>query len=94
MCLSAGTPGVEKIQERSLRLVQNDFTGEYGVLMEKSSKSTLYLGRLRRLHVCVGIKKAKNGLDFCVVHIPKENNIHSYALLGTNTLSLYILSIP
>ncbi len=35
-------------QERSLRFVLKDFTSEHGVLLEKSSKSTLYLGRFNR----------------------------------------------
>ncbi len=42
MCSSADARSVEKIQEISLRFVLHDFTSEYGVLMEKSWKSTVY----------------------------------------------------
>ena len=56
MCSTADARSIEKIQERSLRFALNDLTSEYGILMEKSSKSTLYLERLRQL--CVETYKA------------------------------------
>ncbi len=60
ICSSADARSIEKIRERSLRFVLNYFTSEYGALMEKSSKSTLYLERLRQF--CVDMYKAINGL--------------------------------
>ncbi len=76
MCSSAVARSIEKIQPKrfqGLHFVLNDFTSEYGVLMEKSLKSTSYLDRLRQL--CVKTYKATNGLApmFVSGHISKEN---------------------
>ena len=65
------------------------FTSEYGALMEvKSSKSTLYLERLRQL--CVETYKATNGLAPVYVSdiFQRKIHVHSYSLRDTNTLSL------
>ena len=88
MCSSADARSIEKIPERSLRFVLYDFTSEYGVLMEKSSKSALYLERLRQL--CVVTYKATNGLAPAYVSdiFYRKIHIHSYSLRDKNTLSL------
>ena len=38
---------IEKIQERSLRYIYNDFESSYKSLMERSNKSLLYVNRTR-----------------------------------------------
>ncbi len=98
MCSSADAQSIEKIQKRSLRFVLNDFTSEYGILMEKSSfwrshgevmeKSTFYLEKLRQLHV--ETYKATNGLAPVYVWdiFQRKIHVHSYSLRDTNTLSL------
>ncbi len=56
MCSTAEAQSIEKLQERSLRFVLNDFTSEYGVLIDKY----IILDRLRQL--CAETYKATNGL--------------------------------
>ena len=38
---------LEKMQERALRFVFNDFSSSYVVLLKKASKSSLYMSRIR-----------------------------------------------
>ena len=40
---------IEKLQERGLRFVYNDFTSTYDALLHKSGKSLLYVNRVRSL---------------------------------------------
>ncbi len=42
---------IEKVQERALRYVLNDFNNTYSNLLLTASKSTLYLARLRILAI-------------------------------------------
>ncbi len=89
ICSSADARSIEKIQpERSLRFVLNEFTGEYGVLMEKSLKSTAYLDRLRQL--CVETYKATNGLApvFVSGHISKETQVGHIQRKNTNMVTV------
>ncbi len=46
-CTMSGTRKIEKIQERSLRYVFNDFTSTYHELLSLSNRSVLYVNRLR-----------------------------------------------
>ncbi len=49
MCSVSDSKKVEKIQERALRYVLSDFNDTYCNLLQRASKSTLYLSRLRIL---------------------------------------------
>ena len=51
MCCISDCKKIEKIQERALRYVLNDFNNTYSNLLHKASKSTLYLTRLRFLAI-------------------------------------------
>ena len=46
-CGNGSIHKMEKIQERSLRFVFNDYTTEYSDLLQKNGESTLYLKRVR-----------------------------------------------
>ena len=48
-CSSKSLNKIEKIQERALRLLHNDFVNDYSRLLEKSGKSTMTIKRLRCL---------------------------------------------
>ncbi len=51
MCSVSDNKKVEKIQERALRYVLSDFNDTYCNLLRRTSKSTLYLSRLRILAI-------------------------------------------
>ncbi len=51
---------LEKIQERALRYVLSDFNDTYSNLLQRASKSTLYLSHLRIL--AIEIFKALNDM--------------------------------
>ena len=48
-CSSKSLYKIEKIQERALRLLHNDFTSDYAELLKKSGKTTMEIKRLRCL---------------------------------------------
>ena len=48
-CGNKNTKNMEKLQERGLRFVYNDFISTYQVLLTKSGKSLLYITRLRSI---------------------------------------------
>ena len=49
-CSSKYLYKIEKIQERELRLLHNDFTSNYAELLKKSDKTTMEIKCLRYLH--------------------------------------------
>ncbi len=51
MCCVSDCKKIEKVQERALRYVLNDFNNTYSILLHIASKSTLYLARLRILAI-------------------------------------------
>ncbi len=51
MCSVSDSKKVEKIQEIALRYVHSDFNDTYCNLLQRASKSTLYLSRLRNLAI-------------------------------------------
>ncbi len=51
MCCVSDCKKIEKVQERALRYVLNDFNNTYSNLLPITSKSTLYLARLRILAI-------------------------------------------
>ena len=52
---------IERIQERCLRLVLNDYTSNYEELLHKTGKTTMEIKRLRTL--AIGIFKTLNNLN-------------------------------
>lgn len=46
-CTISNARKVEKVQERSLRYVFNDFVSSYNSLLERSNKSHMYINRIR-----------------------------------------------
>ena len=44
---------MERIQERSLKILHNDYTSNYQMLLEKAGTTTLLIRRLRLLAICV-----------------------------------------
>ena len=52
---------IEKIQERALRLLHNDFASDYAELLKKSGKATMEIKRLRCL--ALEIFKTVNNLN-------------------------------
>ena len=48
-CSSKSLYKIEKIQERALRLLRNDFTSDYAELLKNSGKATMEIKRLRCL---------------------------------------------
>ena len=48
-CSSKSLYKIEKIQERALRLLHNDFASDYAELLKKSGKATMEIKRLRCL---------------------------------------------
>ncbi len=51
MCCVSDSKKIEKVQERALRYVLNDFNNTYSNLLRIASKSALYLARLRILAI-------------------------------------------
>ncbi len=51
MCCESYCKKIEKVQERALRYVFNDFNNTYSNLLHTASKRTLYLARLRILAI-------------------------------------------
>ncbi len=51
MCCVSDCKKIEKVQERALHYVLNDFNNTYSNLLHTASKSTLYLARLRILAI-------------------------------------------
>ena len=60
-CSSKSLNKIEKIQERALRLLHNDFTSDYSELLKKSGKPSMEVKRLRML--AVEIFKTLNNLN-------------------------------
>ena len=60
-CSSKSLYKIEKIQERALRLLHNDFTSDYAELLKKSGKATMEIKRLRCL--ALEIFKTVNNLN-------------------------------
>ena len=60
-CGLVETHKIEKIHERSLRYVYNDYTTEYHQLLDSHDLTTLYGKRIRA--ICCEIYKTKNGLN-------------------------------
>ena len=48
-CSSKSLKKIEKIQERALRIIYNDSTSDYNQLLDKSSKASMEVKRLRNL---------------------------------------------
>ncbi len=61
MCCVSDCKMIEKVQERALRYVLNDFNNTYSNLLHTASKSILYLDRLRIL--AIGIFKTLNDIS-------------------------------
>jgi len=49
ICGVMNTRKVEKLQKRALRIVYNDYTSSYEMLLQKSKSSSLYICRLKKL---------------------------------------------
>ena len=62
-CSSKSLYKIEKIQERALRLLHNDFASDYAELLKKSGKATMEIKRLRCL--ALEIFKTVNNLNPC-----------------------------
>ena len=60
-CLSKSLNKIEKIQERALRLLHNNFTSDYSELLNKSGKPSMEVKRLRTL--ALEIFKTLNNLN-------------------------------
>jgi len=50
-CNKQASRNIEKVQERSLRFLLNDYKSTYNDLLQQSGYSTLYLGRLRSVAI-------------------------------------------
>ena len=60
ICSKYNTVKLDKIQERGLRFVYNDYSSSYEILLSKAGLCTLEIGRLRA--IAVEMFKAMNGL--------------------------------
>ena len=60
-CSSKSLKKIEKIQERTLRILYNDSTSDYNQLLNKSSKASMEVKRLRKL--ALEIFKTLNNLN-------------------------------
>ena len=49
-CSSKSLKKIEKIQKRALRILYSDSTSDYNQLLNKSSKASMEIKRLRTLH--------------------------------------------
>ncbi len=65
-CSASATKQLEKIQERGLRFVFNDFTSSYECLLSKASFSTLHMGRIRL--IACEVYKSLNGIGPAYMH--------------------------
>ena len=59
ICIVKNTKNVEKIQERDLRIVLNDYQSDYKTLLETSRREMMYISRLKKL-VCFVYKCLNN----------------------------------
>ena len=60
-CAAKDTRKIEKIQERALKFLYNDYTSSYEALLSKANKPTMEVKRLRTL--AIEIFKTINGLN-------------------------------
>ena len=65
-CSIGDTRKIEKIQERGLRFVYNDFKASYSDLLSRANKNMLYIDRLQKLALFV--YKCKNQIGPSSVH--------------------------
>ena len=60
-CMPGDTHKMEKIQERALRFIYNEYTSDYSKLLEENGETTLYLKRVRI--IAHEVYKAINGIS-------------------------------
>ena len=53
ICSIKNTQKVEKIQERGLRVILNDYQSDYKALLESSGRAFMYISRLKKLAMFV-----------------------------------------
>ena len=58
-CLIGDARKIEKIQERGLRFVYNDWTSSYGSLLSKANRHLLFVDRLKNLQYLYLLVKMK-----------------------------------
>ena len=83
-CSKKQTRNIEKIQERSLRFVFNDFQTPYIHLLNKANRDTLHVMRLKRLLVCV--YKSVNSIGPTYLHTLFVRKGSNYNLRNLNIL--------
>ena len=83
-CSKAATKKIEKIQERCLRIIQNDYQSSYETLLQKSKTTTMEIKRLRTL--AIEVYKTLNDLN---PEFMKEL-FHNSELLNHRNHNLYV----
>ncbi len=84
ICSVSDCEKVEKIQERALRYVLNDFNDTYCNLLQRAPKSTLYLSCLRIL--AIEIFKVLNDMTLLYMKISFIKECIAYELRYFNPL--------
>ncbi len=75
---------MEKIQERALRFVYEDYQSTYDILLKKGNHDMLYIGRLRNM--ATGIFKALHGSTPLYIRDLFEEKDKIYNLCSTVSL--------
>ena len=78
-CGKRNTSKIEKLQERALRFVFNDFTNSYENMLKKAELTTLTLSRIKTL--ALEVYKALHG------HSPPLHERYVYIKTRTKTLT-------
>ncbi len=84
MCCVYDCKKIEKVQERALRYVLNDFNNIYSNLLHIASKRTLYLARLRIL--AIEIFKTLNNMSLLYIKYVFIQKEVTYGLRDVNLL--------
>ena len=78
------TKKIERIQERSLRILYNDFTSSYASLLEKADTTTVLIRRLRL--IAIFVFKSLHGLNPSYCKDMFNFQTHMYNFRNTYTL--------
>ena len=81
-CSKENTNKVEKIQERSLHTIFSDYKSGYQLLLEKSGKELLYVGRIKKIALFVFQCLNKDNPPY--LHDLFDSNHVGYSLRNTH----------
>ena len=89
-CSHKSTYAIEKLNKRALRVILNDFTSSYSVLLEKMESATLFTQRIKS--IACEVYKSLNKLNPKFMHDIFTPNEHGYYTRDRNKCVIPIVS--